>query len=77
VEEDSATPETGSSFMPLQDSVGIMTPSSLHYERHHSGIPAIDPAKHRLVIYGMVERPLSFTVAEIRRMWPEFTPCRY
>src|SRR6266849_3201438 len=62
---DSRTPETGSSFTPLQDSVGAVTPSSLHYERHHAGIPTIDPAKHRLVIHGMVERPLSFTVAEI------------
>lgn len=65
---DSKTPETGSSFTPLQDSVGIMTPSSLHYERHHSGIPAVDPAKHRLVIHGMVQRALSFTVDELRRL---------
>jgi sulfane dehydrogenase subunit SoxC len=65
---ESKTPETGSSATPLQDSVGTLTPSSLHYERHHAGIPAIDPAGHRLVIHGMVERPLSFTVAEIRRL---------
>src|SRR5713101_5578957 len=65
---DSKTPETGSSFTPLADSVGTVTSSSLHYERHHAGIPTIDPAKHRLVIHGMVERPLSLTVAEIRRL---------
>ena len=65
---DSKTPETGSSFTPLQDSVGTLTPSSLHYERHHAGIPLIDPEKHRLIIHGMVERPLSLTVAEIRRL---------
>jgi sulfane dehydrogenase subunit SoxC len=65
---DSKTPETGSSFTPLQDSVGTLTPSSLHYERHHSGIPNIDPAQHRLVIHGMVSRPLSLSVAEIRRL---------
>src|SRR6266851_3136167 len=65
---DSKTPETGSSFTPLQDSVGSVTPSSLHYERHHAGIPTIDPALHRLVIHGMVDRPLSLTVAEIRRL---------
>ena len=65
---DSKTPETGSSFTPLADSVGTLTPSALHYERHHSGIPTIDPAQHRLVIHGMVERPLSLTVAEIRRL---------
>ncbi len=65
---ESGTPETGSSFTPLQDSVGTLTPSSLHYERHHAGIPTIDPAKHRLVVHGMVDRPLSMTVAEIRRL---------
>jgi sulfane dehydrogenase subunit SoxC len=65
---DSKTPETGSSFTPLQDSVGTLTPSSLHYERHHSGIPTIDPAQHRLLIHGMVNRPLSLSVAEIKRL---------
>src|ERR1700747_3079222 len=65
---DSKTPETGSSFTPLQDSVGPLTPSSLHYEPPHAGIPTIDPAQHRLVIHGMVDRPLSLTMAEIRRL---------
>jgi sulfane dehydrogenase subunit SoxC len=64
----SKTPETGSSFTPLADSVGTLTPSSLHYERHHAGIPNIDPAQHRLVIHGMVDRPLSLSVADIRRL---------
>jgi sulfane dehydrogenase subunit SoxC len=65
---ESKTPETGSSFTPLHDSVGILTPSSLHYERHHSGIPTIDPAGHRLVVHGLVDRPLSLSMAEIRRL---------
>jgi sulfane dehydrogenase subunit SoxC len=65
---ESKTPETGSSFTPLHDSVGIVTPSALHYERHHSGIPTIDPAKHRLVIHGLVDRPLALSMAEIRRL---------
>ena len=65
---ESKTPETGSSFTPLHDSFGILTPSALHYERHHSGIPAIDPARHRLVIHGLVDRPLSLSMAEIRRL---------
>src|SRR5215475_10776036 len=64
----SRTPETGSSFTPLADSIGTLTPSSLHYERHHAGIPNIDPAQHRLVIHGMVDRPLSVSVANIRRL---------
>ena len=45
-----------------------MTPSALHYERHHSGIPPIDPARHRLVIHGLVERPLSLSMTELRRL---------
>ena len=65
---ESRTPETGSSFTPLQDSVGTITPSALHYERHHAGVPTIDPAGHRLVIHGMVDRPLSLSMADIRRL---------
>jgi sulfane dehydrogenase subunit SoxC len=65
---ESKTPETGSSFTPLQESVGILTPSALHYERHHSGVPTIDPTKHRLIIHGMVDRPLSLSMADIRRL---------
>jgi hypothetical protein len=58
----SKTPEAGCSASPLAETYGIITPSSLHYERHHSGIPAIDPARHRLVIHGLVQcdaAPLS------------------
>jgi sulfane dehydrogenase subunit SoxC len=65
---ESKTPETGSSFTPLQDSVGTLTPSALHYERHHAGIPTIDPAQHRLVIHGLVDRPLSLSMADIKRL---------
>lgn len=62
------TPEAGSSATPLADGYGILTPSSLHYERHHSGVPAIDPDRHRLTIHGLVERPLVLTMSEIRRL---------
>ena len=65
--QDSPTPGTGSSRTPLQDSLGIITPSALHFERHHSGVPAIDPAKHELLIHGLVERPLVWTMADLRR----------
>ncbi len=57
----------GSSRTPLQDLYGSITPSSLHFERHHSGVPAIDPAAHTLLVHGRVERPLVFTMDEIRR----------
>jgi sulfane dehydrogenase subunit SoxC len=64
----SRTPEAGSSSTPLAETYGIITPSALHYERHHSGVPSIDPARHRLVIHGLVERPLILTMDEIRRL---------
>lgn len=65
---DTRTPENAASRTPLQDSCGILTPSSLHYERHHAGVPRIDPAQHRLLIHGMVDRPLIFTMDDIRRL---------
>lgn len=55
------------SFTPLQDLYGITTPSSLHFERHHAGVPDIDPTQHRLLIHGLVDRPLVFRMAELKR----------
>ncbi|WP_371260890.1 sulfite dehydrogenase [Bradyrhizobium sp. Cp5.3] len=56
-----------SSRTPLQDLDGIITPNGLFYERHHSGVPAIDPAEHRLIIHGLVDKPLIFTMEDLRR----------
>jgi len=56
-----------SSHTPLQDLEGIITPSDLHFERHHAGIPEIDPANYSLLIHGMVERPTVYTLAELKR----------
>jgi sulfane dehydrogenase subunit SoxC len=55
---------------PLQDSVGSVTPSSLHYVATHRGfiVPEIDPQKHKLMIHGMVDRPLIFTMDELKRL---------
>jgi len=52
---------------PLQDLDGIFTPNGLFYERHHGGVPTIDPAQHRLMVHGLVDRPLIFTMDDIRR----------
>jgi sulfane dehydrogenase subunit SoxC len=57
----------GVSWTPLEDLEGIITPSGLHFERHHDGVPDIDPALHRLVIHGRVRKPLMFTVANLLR----------
>lgn len=61
------TTGAGSSRTPLEHLDGIITPSRLHFERHHSGIPDIDPDRHRLVIHGLVDRPLKFSVEALSR----------
>ena len=58
---------TGSSRTPLEALEGIVTPSSLHFERHHNGVPAIDPAQHQVLIHGLVERPLIFSMEALAR----------
>jgi sulfane dehydrogenase subunit SoxC len=63
----SVTPATGSSRTPLQDLYGTITPSALHFERHHSGVPKIDPNTHELLLDGLVERPLVFTLKDLKR----------
>lgn len=63
-----ASPESSVNFTPLHELDGIITPSGLCFERHHGGIADIDPANHRLMIHGLVERPLVFTMEDIRRM---------
>src|SRR5258707_2333524 len=57
----------GTARTPLHLLDGMMTPSGLHFERSHSGIPDIDPEQHRLAIHGMVKRPLVFTVEALSR----------
>lgn len=59
---------TTSSTTPLQDLQGIITPSGLHFERHHNGVPAINPTRHRLLIHGLVGHPLFFTIEELMRL---------
>ena len=61
-------PEASSSRTPLQTLHGTITPSALHFERHHAGVPDIDPTTHRLLIHGLVGRPLELSTAEIRRL---------
>jgi len=61
------TTGSGASRTPLEALDGMITPSGLHFERHHSGVPDIDPARHRLLIHGLVRRPLLFTVEALLR----------
>ena len=61
------TDGSGGSRTPLEALEGIITPSALHFERHHSGIPDIDPEAHRLLIHGLVERALFFDLEALSR----------
>ncbi len=58
---------SGESFTPLQDLDGIITPADLHFERHHAGVPLIDPERYSLLVHGMVERPMVFTLRDLKR----------
>jgi sulfane dehydrogenase subunit SoxC len=61
------TTGTGTSRTPHHLLDGMITPNGLHFERHHSGIPEIDPQAHRLLIHGLVARPLIFTLDALLR----------
>ncbi len=67
IESQPGTTGAGASRTPLEHLDGIITPSRLHFERHHSGIPGIDPDRHKLIIHGLVERPLSFSMDALAR----------
>jgi len=54
---------------PLQDSMGIITPAPLHFVSSHGYAPPdIDPQEHRLMIHGMVDRPLTFSLEDLMRL---------
>ena len=56
-------------YTPLQDYAGIITPAGLHFvQQHSSHLPDIDPQQHRLTIHGMVDRPLSFSLDDLKRL---------
>ena len=56
-------------YTPLQDYVGIITPAPLHFVQYHaSHFPEIDAQKHRLTIHGLVDRPLSFSMDDLKSL---------
>ena len=58
---------SSSSRTPLQDLHGTITPSDLHFERHHAGVPDIAPEDHELLVHGMVDRPTVFRMPDLKR----------
>jgi sulfane dehydrogenase subunit SoxC len=62
------TAQASVSFAPLQSLFGIVTPSGLHFERHHQGWWDIDPSRHRFMVNGLVKTPKVFTMDELMRL---------
>lgn len=65
----------GVSWCPLHELEGTITPNGLHYERHHNGVPEIEPDKHLLLVHGMVDNPLTFTIRDLLRYPMESRVC--
>ena len=62
-----ATAESSVNFTPLHELDGFVTPNGLCFERHHGGIADVNPDDHRLIIHGLVEKPLIYTMADLKR----------
>ena len=62
-----ADPVSSVNFTPLHELDCIITPNGLCFERHHAGVAEVDPAQHRLMINGLVDRELVFTMADLMR----------
>lgn len=60
-------PGNGVSWTPLHNLEGTITPSGLHFERHHNGVPRIEPKKHQLLLHGLVENSLMFSIDSLMR----------
>lgn len=67
VSANSAAPGNGISWTPLHKLEGTITPNGLHFERHHNGVPQIDPERHRLMLHGLVRNPLRFSAEDLLR----------
>jgi sulfane dehydrogenase subunit SoxC len=61
------SPGTGACQTPLEQLEGIITPNGLHFDRNHNGVADIDPKTHRLLIHGLVNTPLEFSLDELLR----------
>lgn len=62
-----ASTESSINFTPLHELDGIITPNGLCFERHHGGVAEVEPDKYRLMINGLVEKPLVFTMEDLMR----------
>ncbi len=61
------SPQADASFTPLQDQPGIITANGFFFERYHAGRVTVDPAAWRLMIMGLVDKPLLLTLDDLKR----------
>ena len=62
-----ASTQSSVNFTPIHDLEGIVTPNGLCFERHHGGVSIIDPKDYRLMINGLVDREMIFTLSDLKR----------
>jgi len=62
-----ATRESSICFTPLQDLHGFITPNGLCFERHHGGVAHVNPDDFQLMVHGMVDKPLIFSLEDLKR----------
>ncbi len=67
ISADRSVAGNGVSWTPLHELEGMITPNGLHFERHHNGVPIIDPATWKLTVYGQVDQPLTFDLNALHR----------
>ncbi len=58
---------TGTTFAPIQAFTGSITPTDVQFQRHHAGIAQVDPRTWKLLVHGLVDRPLAFTLDDLKR----------
>ncbi|KAA6428567.1 MAG: nitrate reductase [Trebouxia sp. A1-2] len=60
---------------PLQDLVqkGFITPTSLHFVRNHGAVPNISWDTHMLSVTGLVDKPTTFTMADLVTKFDQVT----
>ena len=59
---------TGPAYSPIHELSGTITPSDLVFERHHAGVALIDPKRYKLLVHGLVDRPMTFTLDDLQRL---------
>jgi sulfane dehydrogenase subunit SoxC len=63
-----ASPISSINFTPIHALDGTITPQGCAFERHHSGAIELSKDDYRLMINGLVDKPLVFTYADLERL---------